>query len=53
MIDDNLSLASRNVPFVSLVKASSCSVRDLFDNDLILIDVSGLEDISNRFGGKN
>ena len=52
-IDDNLSLASRNVPYVSLVKASSCSVRDLFDNDLILIDVSGLEDLSNRFGGKN
>ena len=30
VIDDNLSLASRNVPYVSLVKASSCSVRDLF-----------------------
>ena len=53
VIDDNLSLASRNVPYVSLVKASSCSVRDLFDNDLILIDVSGLEDLSKRFGGKN
>ena len=53
IIDDNLSLASRNVPYVSLVKATSCSVRDLFDNDLILIDVSGLEDLSDRFGGKN
>ena len=53
IIDDNLSLASRNVPYVSLVKATSCSVRDLFDNDLILIDVSGLEDLSNRFGGKS
>ena len=53
VIDDNLSLASRNVPYVSLVKANSCSVKDLFDNELILIDVSGLEDLSNRFGGKN
>ena len=53
VIDDNLSLASRNVPYVSLVKANSCSVKDLFDNELILVDVSGLEDLSNRFGGKN
>ena len=53
VIDDNLSLASRNVPYISLVKANSCSVKDLFDNELILIDVSGLEDLSNRFGGKN
>ena len=53
VIDDNLSLASRNVPYVSLVKANSCSVKDLFDNELILIDVSGLEDLSNRFGGKS
>ena len=53
IIDDNLSLASRNVPYVSLVKANSCSVKDLFDNELILADVSGLEDLSNRFGGKN
>ena len=52
-IDDNLSLASRNVPYVSLVKANSCSIKDLFDNELILADVSGLEDLSNRFGGKN
>ena len=51
--DDNLSLESRNVPYISLVKANSCSVKDLFDNELILIDVSGLEDLSNRFGGKN
>ena len=53
IIDDNLSLASRNVPYVSLVKANSCSVKDLFDNEFILADVSGLEDLSNRFGGKN
>mgnify|MGYP001161002396 CR=1 FL=1 len=53
VIDDNLSLASRNVPYISLVKANSCSVKDLFDNELILIDESGLEDLSNRFGGKN
>ena len=50
-IDKNLSLASRNIQHVSLVKASSCSVKDLFDNEFILIDSLGLDDLSKRFGG--
>lgn len=53
VIDEKLALSSRNVPYVSLVKASSCSVRDLYDNDVIIIDVSGLEILSSRFGDKN
>ena len=53
VIDKKLALSSRNVPYVSLVKASSCSVRDLYDNDVIIIDVSGLEILSSRFGDKN
>ena len=52
-IDEKLALSSRNVPYVSMVKASSCSVRDLYDNDVIIIDISGLEVLSSRFGDKN
>jgi hypothetical protein len=36
-----------------LVKASSCSVRDLYDNDVIIIDVDWLKVLSSRFGDKN
>jgi large subunit ribosomal protein L4 len=50
-VDNNLLLASRNVKYVNVVKASSCSIVDLFDADIILIDSSGLEVISSRFGG--
>ena len=52
-IDEKLVLSSRNVPHVMLVKAKSCSIRDLYDNDIILIDKGGLDDISKRFEGKN
>ena len=52
-INEKLALSSRNVPYVSMVKASSCSIRDLYDNDVIIIDVSGLEVLSSRFGDKN
>ena len=30
---------------------SKLTVKDLFDNELILIDSSGLDDLSKRFGG--
>ena len=50
-VDNNLLLASRNVKYVNVVKASSCSIVDLFDSDIVLIDSSGLEVISSRFGG--
>ena len=50
-VDNNLLLASRNVKYINVVKASSCSVVDLFDSDIVLIDSSGLEVISSRFGG--
>ena len=48
-IDNNLLLASRNVKYINLVKASSCSVVDLFDSEIILIDSKGLEMLSSRF----
>ena len=50
-VDNNLLLASRNIECVNIVKASSCSIVDLFDSDFILIDSGGLEVISSRFGG--
>ena len=50
-IANNLLLASRNVKYVNLVKASSCSVVDLFDSEIILIDSKGLEILSSRFEG--
>ena len=50
-VDNNLLLASRNIKYINVVKASSCSIVDLFDSDIILIDSSGLEVISSRFGG--
>ena len=37
-VDNNLLLASRNVKYINVVKASSCSIVDLFDSDIILID---------------
>ena len=42
-VDNNLLLASRNVKYINVVKASSCSIVDLFDSDIVLIDSSGLE----------
>ena len=48
-IDNNLLLACRNVKYINLVKASSCSVVDLFDSEIILIDSKGLEMLSSRF----
>ena len=50
-VDNNLLLASRNVKYINVVKASSCSIVDLFDSDIVLIDSSVLEVISSRFGG--
>ena len=50
-VDNNLLLESRNVRYVNVVKASSCSIVDLFDSDIVLIDSGGLEVISSRFGG--
>lgn len=50
-VDNNLLLASRNIKGVNIVKASSCSIVDLFDSDIVLIDSGGLEVISSRFGG--
>ena len=50
-VDNNLLLASRNIKGVNIVKGSSCSIVDLFDSDIILIDSGGLEVISSRFGG--
>jgi len=50
-VDNNLLLASRNVKYINVVKASSCSIVDLFDSDIVLIDSSGIEVISSRFGG--
>ena len=50
-VDNNLLLASSNIEGVNIVKASSCSIVDLFDSDIVLIDSGGLEVISSRFGG--
>ena len=50
-VDNNLLLASRYVKYINVVKASSCSIVDLLDSEIVLIDSSGLEVISSRFGG--
>ena len=51
-VDQNLKLASRNVENVNVVKASSCSVADLLNNDTLLLDANALTLISERFGDK-
>ena len=51
-VDKNLELASRNVENVNVVKASSCSVADLLNNDTLLLDANALTLISERFGDK-
>ncbi|MDP6907756.1 MAG: 50S ribosomal protein L4 [Candidatus Marinimicrobia bacterium] len=51
-VDQNLELASRNVENVNVVKASSCSVADLLNNDTLLLDANALTLISERFGDK-
>ncbi|HJO21453.1 MAG TPA: 50S ribosomal protein L4 [Candidatus Marinimicrobia bacterium] len=51
-VDQNLELASRNVESVNVVKASSCSVADLLNNDTLLLDANALTLISERFGDK-
>jgi len=51
-VDKNLELASRNVQDIKVVKASSCSVADLLNNDTLLLDANALALISERFGDK-
>ncbi len=51
-LDQNLELASRNVENINIVKASSCSVADLLNNDTLLLDANALTLISERFGDK-
>jgi len=51
-VAQNLELASRNVENVNVVKASSCSVADLLNNDTLLLDANALTLISERFGDK-
>ena len=51
-VDKNLELASRNVENVNVVKATSCSVADLLNNDTLLLDANALTLISERFGDK-
>jgi len=51
-VDQNLELASRNVENVNVVKASSCSVADLLNNDTLLLDANALTLISERFGDR-
>ena len=51
-VDKNLELASRNVQDITVVKASSCSVADLLNNDTLLLDANALTLISERFGDK-
>ena len=51
-VDKNLELASRNVQDIKVVKASSCSVADLLNNDTLLLDANALTLISERFGDK-
>ena len=49
-VDRNLELASRNIEHVKVVKASSCSVADLMNNDALLLDAKALDLMSERFG---
>jgi len=51
-VGKNLELSSRNIERVKVVKASSCSVADLMNNDALLLDASALALISERFGDK-
>ena len=51
-VDRNLELASRNIEHVKVVKASSCSVADLMNNDALLLDAKALDLMSERFGDK-
>jgi len=51
-VDQNLELASRNVENINVVKALSCSVADLLNNDTLLLDANALTLISERFGDK-
>ncbi|HIF29365.1 MAG: 50S ribosomal protein L4 [bacterium] len=51
-VNQNLALASRNIEHIKVVKASSCSVADLMNNDALLFDASALVLMSERFGDK-
>lgn len=51
-VNDNLRLASRNIEHIKIVKALSCSVADLMNNDALLFDASALALVSERFGDK-
>ncbi len=48
-INDNLQLASKNIPYVKLVKLSSLNIVDVLKFNYILTTVSGLKAIENHF----
>ena len=52
VIDNNLELATRNIPNVFLVKAIDASTYDLLDSEVLLFDKAGLTLLNEQLAKK-
>jgi len=52
VIDNNLELATRNIPNVFLVKATDASAYDLLDSEVLLFDKAGLTLLNEQLANK-
>jgi large subunit ribosomal protein L4 len=51
-IDQNLRLASRNIPLVELVKASDVNVYQLLRYDSVIVNSAGMDQLKARLENK-
>jgi len=52
VIDNNLEMATRNIPNVFLVKATDASTYDLLDSEILLFDKAGLTLLNEQLAKK-
>ncbi len=52
VIDDNLNLATRNIPNIFVIKATDVSTYDLLDSEVLLFDKAGLTLLNKQLAQK-
>ena len=52
VIDNNLNLATRNIPNIFVVKATNVSTYDLLDSEVLLFDKAGLTLLNKQLAQK-
>jgi large subunit ribosomal protein L4 len=52
VVDDNLNLATQNIPNIFVVKATDASTYDLLDSEVLLFDKAGLTLLNKQLAQK-